>query len=84
MTTKQGLRGEGTLNHYGLPITPPEYFDGEHAPNVPASGGNPPFCNCGWTRWQYAPGEWFELSDHLRDMNAAQQVANIKARKEEK
>jgi hypothetical protein len=58
---------ERTLNYYGLPITAPEYFDGEHVAN-PMGAGMPPVCSCGWTRWEYAPGKWFELADHLRDM----------------
>lgn len=56
-----------TPNYYGQPITPPEYFDGEHVAN-PGPAGEPPVCACGWTRWEYAPGKWFELSDHLADV----------------
>lgn len=59
------------LNYYGLPITPPEQFDGEHNAIVPAAGGLPPFCTCGWTRFESAPGVWVELSDHLREMREA-------------
>lgn len=50
------------LNYYGLPITPPEYFDGEHAANALAAG-LPPVCSCGWT-----PHGRFTMADHLRDM----------------
>lgn len=54
-------------NYYGLPITPPEQFEGEHVPNVPPIGGLPPVCACGWTRHE-VDGHWFEMSDHLADM----------------
>ena len=55
-------------NWYGRPIVLPEYYEGEHfAAVVPPSGGDPPVCSCGWTRWGDG-SRWFELSDHLRDM----------------
>ena len=56
-------------NYYGQVIMPPEHFDGEHVAN-PVSAGLPPVCSCGWTRWEYETGKWFEMSDHLQDMRA--------------
>lgn len=57
------------LNWYGRPIVLPECYEGEHfAAVVPPSGGDPPVCSCGWTRWGDDRLGWSELSDHLRDM----------------
>lgn len=53
-------------NFYGLPITPPEYFDGDHVANS-GLAGLPPVCSCGWTRHE-VDGRWFEMNDHLADM----------------
>ena len=59
----------GGLNWYGLPNVLPEYYEGEHfAAVVPPSGGDPPVCSCGWTRWGDDRLGWVELSDHLCDM----------------
>lgn len=54
-----------TLNYYGNPIVSPEYFEGEHKATVPAAGGLPPWCTCGWTRHS-----GHELFEHLADMKA--------------
>lgn len=57
------------LNYYGREIIPPEYFDGAHfAAFVPTAAGLPPACSCGWTRHE-VDGRWYELADHLADMN---------------
>lgn len=56
-------------NYYGQPIVPPEYYDGAHVAS-PGPAGMPPVCSCGWTRWEHAPGEWYELADHLREVEA--------------
>lgn len=56
------------LNAYGLPITPPEYFDAMHVAN-PMSAGSLPCCSCGWT-----PFADFTMADHLCDMGALGQT----------
>lgn len=60
--------GSLTLNYYGQPIIDPARFTGTHQAFVPAAAGLPPRCSCGWTRFERAPGEWVELSEHLKDM----------------
>lgn len=71
MTPGEKAYGELPRNDYGQPIIPSEYFDGEHVANVPPIAGMPPVCSCGWTRWEYAPGQWYEMADHLADMGGA-------------
>lgn len=61
---------EPTLNYYGLPITPPELFEGEHVACVPTAGGLPPVCTCGWTPHE-VDGRRYEMSEHLADMQAS-------------
>lgn len=56
-------QGALVRNYYGSPIISPDQFTGEHEAIVPAAGGLPPLCTCGWTRHG-----GFELADHLRDM----------------
>lgn len=60
------MTDQGLINYYGLPITPPEYFDDKHVV-VAMGAGLPPVCSCGWTRHE-VDGRWFEMSDHLADM----------------
>lgn len=55
------------MNFYGQPVIDPGDYDQAHVVN-PMGAGLPPVCSCGWTRWEYAPGKWFEIADHLRDM----------------
>lgn len=57
------------LNHYGRPIVMADYFEERHeTAMVPASGGNPPVCACGWTREPPRRGEdGYELYQHQRD-----------------
>jgi hypothetical protein len=55
--------GTLTLNYYGNPIVTADQFMEEHRAMVPASGGNPPFCTCGWTRHG-----GHEMADHLAAM----------------
>jgi hypothetical protein len=56
--------GSLCLNWYGRPIVSAEHFEGRHeTAMVPASGGNPPVCACGWTRERCQPGGP-ELIDH--------------------
>lgn len=57
----------GSLNFYGQPIIDPGEFMEAHVAN-PMGPGQPPVCSCRWTRWEYAPGHWFEIADHLADM----------------
>lgn len=59
-----------TKNHYGLPIADPATFTAPHtAAIVPLSGGSPPVCSCGWTRFRRDDGSWIELYEHIRDQN---------------
>lgn len=56
-------------NHYGEQIVLPEYFMGEHdVAVVPASGGSPPVCTCGWTRFKpHGSDSFIELAQHLAE-----------------
>lgn len=61
---EQDADGNLILNHYGRPIVSAGHFEGEHKATVPAAGGLPPWCTCGWTRH-----DGYELADHLADQD---------------
>jgi hypothetical protein len=60
-------KADGSLcrNWYGRPIVSAEHFEGRHeTAMVPASGGNPPVCACGWTRESRYAEDVIELYQH--------------------
>lgn len=54
-------------NCYGGPIVHPGHYEGLHFPaNVPRSGGSPPVCSCGWTRF-HDGRRFVELAEHIAE-----------------
>lgn len=55
-------------NIYGGQIVDPGHYEGIHYPaNVPRSGGSPPVCSCGWTRFPLRNGQFAELAEHITE-----------------
>ncbi|GAA2678886.1 MULTISPECIES: hypothetical protein [Actinosynnema] len=54
-------------NVYSGPIVHPGHYEDTHYPsNVPRSGGSPPVCSCGWTRF-HDGRRFVELAEHIAD-----------------
>ncbi len=55
-------------NVYGGRIVDAGHYEGIHYPaNVPRSGGSPPVCSCGWTRFPIGRGRFAELAEHIAE-----------------